>query len=282
MEHEETERYDPQAIEAKWQARLGRRARLRGRRIRTCRPSRAGRQVVRPRDAPVPLGRAPHGAHASTTRSATSSRTCGAGRGSPCCGPMGYDSFGLPAENAAIKEGGHPREITKRNIEAIRRQMKRMGWAIDWSREVSTARARVLPLDAVAVPAVLRARARVPQGGARQVVPERPDRARERAGDRRPLRALRHRGRVAEPDAVVLPDHRLRRRAARRDGHARVVARARADDAAQLDRPLGGRPGHLPGRRERARSCRCSRRGPTRSSARRSSCSRPSTRWSPS
>jgi leucyl-tRNA synthetase len=53
--------------------------------------------------------------------------------------PMGYDAFGLPAENAAIREGGHPREITNRNIESIRRQMKRMGWAIDWSREISTA-----------------------------------------------------------------------------------------------------------------------------------------------
>jgi leucyl-tRNA synthetase len=53
--------------------------------------------------------------------------------------PMGYDAFGLPAENAAIREGGHPRAITRRNIEAIRRQMGRMGWAIDWSREVSTA-----------------------------------------------------------------------------------------------------------------------------------------------
>jgi leucyl-tRNA synthetase len=52
--------------------------------------------------------------------------------------PMGYDAFGLPAENAAIREGGHPRTITERNIAAIREQMRRMGWAIDWSREVST------------------------------------------------------------------------------------------------------------------------------------------------
>jgi leucyl-tRNA synthetase len=52
--------------------------------------------------------------------------------------PMGYDAFGLPAENAAIREGGHPREITERNIAAIREQMRRMGWAVDWSREVST------------------------------------------------------------------------------------------------------------------------------------------------
>ena len=50
--------------------------------------------------------------------------------------PMGWDSFGLPAENAAIREGGHPREIVERNIVEIRNQMKRIGWAIDWDREV--------------------------------------------------------------------------------------------------------------------------------------------------
>src|SRR2546423_14760385 len=40
--------------------------------------------------------------------------------------PMGFDSFGLPAENAAIKEGRNPRESTERNIAAIRRQMERL------------------------------------------------------------------------------------------------------------------------------------------------------------
>jgi leucyl-tRNA synthetase len=52
--------------------------------------------------------------------------------------PMGFDSFGLPAENAAIREGGHPREIVERNIAAIRVQMRRLGWVIDWDREVSS------------------------------------------------------------------------------------------------------------------------------------------------
>jgi leucyl-tRNA synthetase len=52
--------------------------------------------------------------------------------------PMGWDAFGLPAENAAIREGGHPREIVERNIVAIRAQMKRLGWVIDWEREVSS------------------------------------------------------------------------------------------------------------------------------------------------
>jgi leucyl-tRNA synthetase len=51
--------------------------------------------------------------------------------------PMGYDSFGLPAENAAIREGGHPREITERNIANIERQMRRLGWAIDWDRVIA-------------------------------------------------------------------------------------------------------------------------------------------------
>src|SRR5919202_3940290 len=52
--------------------------------------------------------------------------------------PMGFDSFGLPAENAAIKTGRHPREFTDENIVGIRRQMKRLGWVIDWDREVSS------------------------------------------------------------------------------------------------------------------------------------------------
>ncbi len=50
---------------------------------------------------------------------------------------MGFDSFGLPAENAAIREGDHPREIVDRNIKEITQTMKRMGWGYDWSRLVS-------------------------------------------------------------------------------------------------------------------------------------------------
>jgi leucyl-tRNA synthetase len=53
--------------------------------------------------------------------------------------PMGYDAFGLPAENAAIKSGMHPAVSTSQNIAAIRVQMQRMGWSIDWTRELSTA-----------------------------------------------------------------------------------------------------------------------------------------------
>lgn len=52
--------------------------------------------------------------------------------------PMGWDSFGLPAENAAIKHNVHPSKWTRENIANMREEMKRMGLAIDWSREVST------------------------------------------------------------------------------------------------------------------------------------------------
>ena len=52
--------------------------------------------------------------------------------------PMGWDAFGLPAENAAIRGDGHPREMTERHIESIRASMKRAGWSYDWTRELST------------------------------------------------------------------------------------------------------------------------------------------------
>ncbi len=52
--------------------------------------------------------------------------------------PMGWDSFGLPAENAAIQKGIHPAEWTLRNIAAMREQLKSMGLSYDWDREVTT------------------------------------------------------------------------------------------------------------------------------------------------
>jgi leucyl-tRNA synthetase len=52
--------------------------------------------------------------------------------------PMGWDAFGLPAENYAIKIGGHPREITLANIDNFRRQIKSFGFSYDWEREVNT------------------------------------------------------------------------------------------------------------------------------------------------
>ena len=52
--------------------------------------------------------------------------------------PMGWDAFGMPAENAAMERGVHPAEWTSANIAAMREQLKRIGLAIDWSRELAT------------------------------------------------------------------------------------------------------------------------------------------------
>lgn len=52
--------------------------------------------------------------------------------------PMGFDSFGLPAEEHAIKTGEHPRIQTEQNIDTFRRQLKMLGFSYDWSRELAT------------------------------------------------------------------------------------------------------------------------------------------------
>jgi len=52
--------------------------------------------------------------------------------------PMGFDSFGLPAEQYAIKTGHHPEEFTKKNIETFKKQLKLVGLSYDWRKEIST------------------------------------------------------------------------------------------------------------------------------------------------
>ncbi len=52
--------------------------------------------------------------------------------------PMGWDAFGLPAEQYAIKTGTHPRITTQRNVDNFRRQIQRLGFSYDWSREIDT------------------------------------------------------------------------------------------------------------------------------------------------
>ena len=191
---ETMERYDPQAIEAKWQKVW---ADEKSFHVPNPDPAElAGgerRKSYVVEMLPYPSGDLHMGHTLNDTIGDVITHTRAA-KGMQVLRPMGYDAFGLPAENAAIKEGGHPRTVTERNIVSIREQMHRMGGQSTGPRDLDR-RPGLLPLDAMAVPALLREGSRVPQGSAGQVVPERPDRARQRAGHRRALRAMWCRGR---------------------------------------------------------------------------------------
>ena len=52
--------------------------------------------------------------------------------------PMGWDAFGMPAENAAIENNVHPKEWTYKNISSMKSQLKSLGLAIDWEKEFAT------------------------------------------------------------------------------------------------------------------------------------------------
>jgi len=137
MEASQTERYDPEAIEAKWQAIWAAEEAFSVPNPDPGSPADVQSTYVLEM-LPYPSGEL-HMGHVFNYTLGDVFTHIRRRQGYTVLRPMGYDAFGLNSENAAIKEGGHPREITNRNIEAIRRQMKRMGWAIDWSREVSTA-----------------------------------------------------------------------------------------------------------------------------------------------
>ena len=185
--------------------------------------------------------------------------------------PFGWDAFGLPAENAAIKTGTHPETSTLDNIAHMKGQLQRLGISYAWEREIATC----LPdyykfnqwifLKMFERGLAYRKRSTVNWCPSCQTVlanEQVVDGACWRCGTT--VVAARSR-------AVVLPDHRLRRRAAGGARDADRVAREGRRDAAELDRPLRRRARQVPGRRQRRRASRSSRRASTRSTARRSS-----------
>ena len=135
------ERYDPAAIEAKWQAVWERERAFHAEPI-----SRDGEPAEAPSSEdkayvlemlPYPSGEA----HMGHVKNYTMGDVVAHHRrrsGAVVFHPMGYDAFGLPAENAAIRTGEPPREVTRRNIARIRQQLKRLGFSIDWDTEIAT------------------------------------------------------------------------------------------------------------------------------------------------
>jgi leucyl-tRNA synthetase len=131
-------RYDFRAIEKKWQERWARE-----RTFRTLGPGDPGFDASRPKYYvldmfPYPSGAGLHVGHPlgyiATDIVARYKRM----RGHNVLHPMGFDAFGLPAEQYAIEHGVHPRVTTEKNMETMRRQLRALGLGYDWDREIAT------------------------------------------------------------------------------------------------------------------------------------------------
>jgi leucyl-tRNA synthetase len=131
------DRYDPQAIERKWQ--------LVWEAENTWvvpNPGSPEFDASKPKSyvlemLPYPSGE-PHVGHLKTYSVGDAIAHFRRRRGYRVVHPMGYDAFGLPAENNAIQTGEHPREATEKSIDAFREQFMRWGISIDWTRELGT------------------------------------------------------------------------------------------------------------------------------------------------
>ena len=126
------ERYDPQRVEKKWSERWLSDASLYAAEPNSAKPKYYVLEML-----PYPSG-ALHMGHVRNYSIGDALARYMWMNGYNVLHPMGWDSFGLPAENAAIKNNTPPREWTLHNIAAMKAQMKRLGFAYDWSREVTT------------------------------------------------------------------------------------------------------------------------------------------------
>lgn len=125
--------YDPQVIEAKWRSIWDERGLFQ-----------VGDNDTRPKFYALAMFPYPSGAaHVGHVRNYTLIDAVArfqTAKGHAVINPIGWDAFGLPAENAAIRTGIHPKISTYRHIERMRGQFKQIGFGFDWSREVFTCR----------------------------------------------------------------------------------------------------------------------------------------------
>jgi leucyl-tRNA synthetase len=129
--------YDPKTIEAKWQQVWAEEKTW-----EVANPGQPGSEESKPKSyvlemLPYPSGE-PHVGHLKCYAVGDAIAHFRRRHGFEVIHPMGYDSFGLPAENNAIKTGEAPRVATERSIESFRRQFREWGISIDWSRELAT------------------------------------------------------------------------------------------------------------------------------------------------
>ena len=126
------ERYNVRETEAKWQETWEKRGSFRVADTNGSRPKYYVLEMF-----PYPSGRIHMGHVRNYTLGDVVARAKRA-QGFDVLHPMGWDAFGLPAENAAIQNNTHPAKWTRENIAAMRTQLKSMGLSYDWSREVTT------------------------------------------------------------------------------------------------------------------------------------------------
>ena len=125
-------RYNPIEIEAKWQKKWD------DSKLYEVKADHSKQKMYISGMFPYPSGAGLHTGHARSYTIVDSIARFYRQKGKNVLNPIGWDTFGLPAENYAIKTGISPQEATKTNITNFKKQFKRLGISIDWSREINT------------------------------------------------------------------------------------------------------------------------------------------------